>query len=204
MHLHVKAINNTVKFFTFYIITLLYLHAFLLHYLHCTSYKVCWCHVKFIHQSSTQWLRSNFTGLQARGPTLQIFVDVIPNLCRIFAWFGLIPMIHVYHIWKFITWLTIYGGLTKFYKNINESSDSDSGIFPAFDVIRNQCQTTRLRVGTLVITPDINGTLDYVVEIPLPGLLALFREESYRKVSNSQLKKCWLGLWLNIFSLVIM
>ena len=54
---------------------------------------------------------------------------------------GLIPVIPVYQIWKFVAWLTIYGGITKFYKNINESSDSR--IFPAFDVIRNQCRTPR-------------------------------------------------------------
>ena len=78
-----------------------------------------------------------------RGPTLQIFVDVIPNLCLDSKILGLIPVIPVHQIWKFVLWLTIYGEITKFYKNIDESSDSDSRIFPAFDVIRNQCRTPR-------------------------------------------------------------
>ena len=80
---------------------------------------------------------------------------------------GLIPMIPVYQIWTFVTWLIIYRGITKFYKNINESPDSDSGILPAFDVIRNQCRTPRSRrvfqslkswkpSNTLFLALDIN------------------------------------------------
>ena len=42
---------------------------------------------------------------------------MIPNLWNL----RLISVVPDYQIWKCVTWLIIYGGITKFYKNINES-----------------------------------------------------------------------------------
>ena len=83
----------------------------------------------------------------ARGPTLQIFVDVIPNLCGIFrdSWLdsndSCSPNLEIRHV---------INNIQRIYKNINESSDS--GIFLAFDVIWNQLNLKfKLKIALLEV-----------------------------------------------------
>ena len=66
----------------------------------------------------TSGLRDGLPLIAEGPPTLHIFINVIVESLPDSKILGLIPMT------KFVTWLIIYGWITKVYKKINESSDS--------------------------------------------------------------------------------